>query len=228
MATAAVASKMLFAHKRKLHDPLAQSLLHNYAYGFLVLSLVNIPIFFLNAGVTISYNLLIGLYGLSYAAVVISYGWFYRGSILQLTRHRFLTYVFPFIFLPGFAILATISFLIAKSSLILLYTAILWGFMLPLDGFMVALFAYLFIRSWSTSTGSQRLRDLSLPAGWLLLLFVDVWLWWQAVIYSHPDLWIIQIANVKYWFIARSLAYVLILIGLLCSHRTEASPSGLE
>jgi len=49
------------------------------------------------------------------------------------------------------------------------------------------------------------------------MLGLDAILWLNAVLY-HPDLWILKTASMGWWFIARAVVYIMILIGtLLCA-----------
>lgn len=211
----AVASLILFLRIKKNQLLTRRLFFWHYAFGFAILSLVNFPIFFINLGFQISYNFLVILYCISFFAVLFSYLLFYRGTISLFTKDKFLTLVFPIIFLPVFAVVSTISFFLLKIDHLTMYTAVVWGFLLPINGFLGSLFLYFFLQGAPYDSIKRRqFYSLILSLGWFLLLFVDILLWFEVAGYPHMA-WILKIASVKGWFLLRSLSYLLILIGSL-------------
>jgi len=199
----------------------------HYTIGFAILSLVNLPIFLINYGVQISYNYLVILYCISFFAVLFSYLLFYRGTILLITKNRFFTTVFPLIFLPAFAAVAIIFFFLFKVEIFSIYTAVVWGFLIPLNGFLSSLFLYFFFRGAPFDTIKRRPCAIILSLGWFLLTFVDILLWLNVAVYPR-EFWVLKIASAKEWYFLRGFSYLLILIGSLLYSRYLGQPKTLE
>jgi len=224
----AFASAVLFLRIQKDHLLISKSFFWNYATGFLILSLVHLPIFFINLRVfTIHYSDLIILNGISFLAIMISYLFFYRGTILLLTRERFITTVFPIFVLPLITTLAIFSLFAMKVGTLLMYTAIVWGFLLPNNTYLGFLFLYFFIKGAPFDTMHRRPVVLLLSLAWFVVLATDIVLWLDAAVYN-PDFWILKLASLKGILVARTLAYLLIFIGCLLYSKHLPQPETRE
>ncbi len=222
--TSAIASLILFFRIQRNHILTTKSFFWHYAFGFIALSLTNLPIFFINLGVKLSYNSLIFFYCLCFFAVLFSYALFYRGTVLLSSKDKLLTTLFPLISLSLFAAMVVISFFVLKAKLVIMYTAVVWGFLLPLDGFLGVLFLYFFFKGAHFDSLKKQFHTIFLSLGWFLLLFVDILLWWQSVNFPYPEFWILKIASVTWWFLLRAAAYILILVGSLFYARRLQHP----
>ena len=216
--TPAAASFILFLRIKKNRILVSKSFFWHYAFGFFIFTLVHIPIFFINLGVTISYRTLITLNFVSFLAMFFSYLLFYRGSLLLFTKERFLTTVFPLIVLPIIATLAVISLLVLKIESLIRYTAVVWGFLLPNNTYLGSIFLYFFVKGAPFDSAKRQSGILVLGLAWFLVLATDIHLWIHAVTYD-PQFWIIKIASLKGDLVFRSFAYLLILIGCLLYSR---------
>lgn len=222
----AVASLVLFLRIQKNQLITAKPLFWYYAFGFAILSLVNLPIFFINLGVQISYNLLVILYGISFFAVLFSYLLFYKGTISLFTQDRFINTVFPIIFLPLFAALSVISLFIFKIEISIMYTALVWGFLLPAAGYLGALFLYFFIKGAPFDSIKRKPYALFLSFSWFSILFTDIFLWVNVI--PFHEFFILQIATAKGYFVLRAIAYLLILICSLSYAKSLAHSGTIE
>jgi len=210
-----VASLLLFLRIKKNHLLTTRPFFLHYALGFLISSLIHVPIFLIHLRIiTISYNLLISLYAVSFLAILFSYLLFYRGTILLFTKDKFVTTIFPLIFLPLFATLTVALLFIFKVETILIMTAVVWGFLLPLSGYLGSLFFYSFIKGTPFNTMKRKFHALLLSFAWFLILILDIVIWLKTATYVH-DFWVLKIAAAKGWFLARAIAYLLILVGVL-------------
>src|SRR3989344_9394488 len=124
MATAIAASLFLIRHAGKNHLPQVDMFYWHYAFGFMILAAVNIVSLAANIGVELSYQTLVVLYAITFCAVLISYGLFYRGTVSLFTDNKFATTIFGLFAMPAFALLLIISAWVFKLKLILLYTAL--------------------------------------------------------------------------------------------------------
>ncbi len=129
MIIPAIASLVLFYRIKKDQILIAQSFFWNYAFGFAILSLVNLPIFFINLGVQISYNTLLTLYAIGFFAVLLAYLLFYRGTVSLFSKNAFFKTVIPLIAFPFFAVVTLGSMFILKVETSILYTVGVWGFL---------------------------------------------------------------------------------------------------
>ena len=212
-----IASFILFFRIKKNNILVARDFFWHHAFGFGILSLIAIPIFFINLGVHISYNALIILYAISFVALFLSYLLFYRGTVLLFTRDRFLTTMFPIILLPIISAFCLTALFYLKLSTILIYTAIAWGFLFVNNNMLATIFLYSFATGSPIKMMKRKFPALLLSLGWFLMLALDVFIWLSAALY-HPELWILKISSLKGWFLLRAITYLIILIGvLLCS-----------
>jgi len=224
----AFASAVLLLRIRKNQLIISRLFFWNYGVGFLILSLVHLPIFFINLRIfTLHYSDLMILSGISFLALLISYLFFYRGTVLLLTRDRFITTVFPIFTLPFIAALAIFSLFVIKVGTLLMYTAIAWGFLLPNNTYLASLFLYFFIKGAPFDSLHRRPPALFLSLAWFIVLVTDIMLWLDAAVYN-PELWILKLASLKGILIAKTFGYLLIFIGCLFYSRYAPQPKTEE
>jgi len=211
----AIASLILFSRIRKNRLLTTKFFFWHYALGFAIVGLIYIPIFFINLRLfTITYNFLLTLYSIGFLALLFSYSLFYRGTALLYTKDRFITTIFPIVFLPLFAALTMVAMFFQKVSTLILFTGIIWGFLLPIAGYLAALFFYFFIKGTPADGMKKRPYTLILSLAWFIILFSIIFSWFEVANYD-PNFWILKIATLNKYFLAQAVAYLLILIGSL-------------
>ena len=212
----AIGSVLLFSRIKKdnLLSPV-RFFFKNYAFGFAIFSLITLPIFFINLRLfTISNNFLLILYAVSFFALLFTYLLFYRGAALLFTKDKFLTTIFPLIFLPLFAIVTVVSLFIYKIDIFIIYTAVIWGFIIPLTSYLGSLFLYFFIKGSPFDTMKRRSHALILSLGWFLVLMLEIFLWFDVATYPQ-EFWILKVSSSKGYLLGRALANLMILVGAL-------------
>lgn len=214
----AIASLALFFRLAKNELLVVKEFLWHYAFGFAVLSLVNIPIFLINLGIQVDQTSLVILYTISFFALFFSYVLFYRGSVSLFTKEKFLTDIFPVIVFPVFALISVIAFFVFQIAHFIMYTAVVWGFLLPISGFLASLFFYFFLRGAPLDNTRGRLYSILLSFGWFFVLVVDFSLWLQVAPYPHA-FWIVKLSGFTGWLLLRATAYIIIFIGALLYSR---------
>ena len=211
----AIASLVLFLRIKKNGLLSTRFFFWHYALGFAIISLTFLPIFFINLGAfTITYNLLLTLYAIRFFAILSSYLLFYRGTMLLHTKDRFTTTIIPIFVIPIFAILTASSLFFQKVPTIFLFTAFSWGFLIPLSGYLAALFLYFFIKGAPLDGMKKQLYALILSLAWFIILLSIVFTWFEAVNYD-PAFWMLKVATFNRYYLAQAIAHLLILIGAL-------------
>lgn len=217
--TSAVISLALFFRLRKDHLLATRFFFWHYSLGFIIFSLALVVPFFINLRIIgISYPILMGLYIISLVAILVSYALFYRGTVLLFTKDKFITTIFPLIFIPILAGLTVISLFIVKIEIFIVLTAIVWGFLFPINIFLGSAFLYLFIKGAFFDTGRRQPHTLLLSFAWFLIFALDILLWFILAAYPH-EFWQMKLASLKGWFVAKAIAHWLILIGFVLYNR---------
>jgi len=211
---AVVSSLILFNVVRKNDFPEKRGFFLNYAFGFLLTSLLYLPVFIINLGIEIKYNLLLILYFFIFFSNFFSYFFFYRGSVLFFTKNKFFNTVFPIVW-SSYAVVATTSLLIGGITYGSVYTISTWGFLLPINTYLSSMFFYYF-KKGSLLDGAKTMRErlymLVFGFGWFSILALDGIRW--GLLFSYPEkLWIIKLASLGSYLIVRSFAYLIILAG---------------
>lgn len=214
IVVSAVASLVLFLNIKKNNLLAPASFFKHYAWGFLLLTLIPIPIFIINLGIQINYDFLLILYALGFFGTYFSYLIFYRGTTLLYSKDRFTNTLLPLIFLPIFTVIAVISLFLIKIEVFIIYTAMIWGFLLPIAAYLSALFFYFFIKGAPFDTMKRKPYALLLSFAWLFILILDVFLWLNVATYPEA-FWIFKIAGQKTYFFLRIIAYLMMFIGVL-------------
>jgi len=210
-----IASSVLFLRIKKNQILHTRFFFWHYALGFLIVGLIYIPIFFINLRLfTITYNFLLTLYSIGFLALLFSYSLFYRGTVLLYTKDRFITTIFPIVFLPLFAALTMLAMFFQKVSTPMLFTGIVWGFLLPITGYLAAIFFYFFIKGAPADGMKKRPYTLILSFAWFIILLSIIFSWFEVANYD-PNFWILKIATLNKYFLIQAVAYLLILIGSL-------------
>ncbi len=210
-----IASIVLFLRIKKNGLLNTKFFFWHYALGFAIVGLTFIPIFFINLGVfTITYNLLLTLYGIRFLALLSSYLLFYRGTMLLHTKDRFTTTIIPVFVIPIFAILTASLLFFQKVPTLLLFTAFSWGFLIPFSGYLAALFLYFFIKGAPLDGMKKQPYALILSFAWFIILFSIVLTWFELANYD-PAFWMLKVASLNRYYLAQAIAHLLILIGSL-------------
>lgn len=206
-----------------------KSFLWNYAFGFSIISLSHLPLFFINLGANLDYSILRVVNFISFWALFLGYLFFYRGTILLLTKDRFITTIYPLITLPLIAGIAMASLFILEVGTITAYTAVAWGFIFPNTTYLASLFLYFFIRGAPFDTMKRKPGALLLSTGWFIVLASAIFTWINSVTY-HPELWILKTASLGSQLFLHALGYLLILVGCLlcCGHLPQPKISEKE
>lgn len=211
---AVISSLILFNVVRKNAFPEKRAFFLNYAFGFLLTSFLDIPILIINLGIEIKYIFLLILYLLIFFFNFFSYFFFYRGSILFFTKNKFFNTIFPVVW-SSYAVIATTSLLIGGVTYGSVYTIVTWGFLLPINTYLSSMFFYYFKKGSlldATKNTKERLYMLIFGFGWFSLLPLDGIRW--GLLFSYPEeLWIIKLASLGSYFMIRSIAYLIILVG---------------
>jgi len=215
MVIAVISSLILFLRIKGDSIIFPKVFFWNYALAFAILSVVNLPIFFINLGVEIHYNALVFLYLISFLGVLVSYLLFYRSTLFLITKDNFFINIFPFIFITIFTLFSLFALFASKIEIFLIYTAGVWGFLLPFNAFLGSIFIYFFLKGIpNDSIKKYSFSSFLLSIGWFILLFTDISLWLISASYPN-EFWILKIASAKGWFLLRSASYLIILIGVL-------------
>lgn len=216
--TAVIASFILFLRIKKNNILQARDFFWHYAFAFAIIAISSIQIVLINLGVAMSYNILLIMYAVSVFTVFFSYLLFFRGTALLFTQDRFLPTLLPLLILPVGLAFTLCAMFFMKFSTIIIYTAVAWGFLFVNDNLLSSILLYSFATGSPIKSMKGKPCALILSLGWFLVLGLDVILWISSVLY-HPELWILKISSMKLWYIARAIAYLVILIGTLLSVR---------
>ncbi len=224
-----IAGLILFFRIKKNSILPIRSFFWNYAFGFSIISLSHLPVFFINLGANLDYNTLRAVDFISFWALFLGYLFFYRGTILLLTKDRFMTTIYPLITLPLIAGIAMASLFILGVETITAYTAVAWGFIFPNTTYLASLFLYFFIQGAPFDTMKRKPGALLLSIGWFVILGSAIFTWLNSVTY-HPELWILKTASLESQFLFRAFGYLLILAGCLlcCGHLPQPKTSEKE
>ena len=221
---AAISSVILFLRIKKNNILAAKDFFWHYAFAFGIIAVSNIPIFLINLGTVISYNNLFIIYGSSAFMAFISYLLFFRGTALLFMKDRFFPTILPLLVLPAALVFSIVSLFFLKFSSIMIYTAVAWGFLFINDNILGSIFLYSFATGSPIRNMKGKFCALLLGLGWFAVLGSDVILWVKAALYN-PEFWIFKIVSMKWWFLARAIIYLVILIAVLLASKYLQSPN---
>ena len=224
---AVASSAILFLRIRKNNILGAKDFFWHYAFAFGVIAAASIMVFLINIGVGMRYNALFALCAFTFFIVFVSYLLFFRGTTLLFMKDRFFPTILPLLVLPIGLAFSIIALFFLRFSGIIIYTAVAWGFLFVNDNILASIFLYSFATGSPIRNIKGKLCSFILALGWFSVLGSDVFLWIQAALYS-PDFWILKIISMKWWFLARAVIYLVILIGVLLSGKYLQYPNDTE
>lgn len=198
--TAFVAALILFLRIKKNHILATKSFFWHYALGFIFFGLAHIPIFIINLGIPVNYNFFVLLYIISFFAVFIAQQLFFRGTNLLFVKEKVFTTLFPIIVLPFFAALAFFLLLYSQTGPILIYTVLVWSFIMPISVYLSFIFLYSFVKGTPFGSAKKQLYALLLSLGWFIVLITYVTVWFQSVRYA-PEFWAFGVISSKGWYL---------------------------
>jgi len=212
--TSIVVAVILLLRIKKNHILTTKFFFWHYMFGFVLLSLAHLPIFLINLRINISYNTLLVFYIISFFAIFIALQLFLRGTNSLFIREKVFTTVLPIIVSSFFAILTLFLLFFSQIGSILIYTVLMWGFLIPINLYLASLFFYFFIKGAPFDPIKRQAYMLFLSLGWFMVLVTHVVLWLSAITYA-PEFWILKVTSFKWWFLARTVAYFLIFLGVM-------------
>jgi len=195
----------------------------HYAIAFFIIATASIPRLLMHLGVIISYNNLNIIYTFYLIILLIAYLLFFRGTALFFSKDNFFPKILPLFIIPSAAIFSLIILLFLDFSTIVIYTAMAWGFLFVNNNILGSIFLYSFITGYPIKNIKRKCCALLLSLGWFSVLGLDAILWITAVSYD-PEFWILKIISIKWWFIARTIVYLIILTGVLLSSKYLQHP----
>lgn len=188
-----------------------------WAIGFALFSLVHAPAAALNFVKNISYNVAITAYIIVFFAILGAAFLWYRGTMFFFTKSSRWLVTYPLVYSAAVAALVLgLLFFGFKVPIILTFWIILVP--LPLDLFISGVFLWFFISCYCYEDKKRRLAPLIISLSWLSFLVLDVIIW--RILYQFPaDFWIVRLASVSQWYLARAASHFLLLVGLFLFHR---------
>lgn len=221
---AIISSAILFLRIRKNNVLVAKDFFWHYAFAFGIIAVTSIPIYLINLGVMISYNNLFIVYGFSALMAFISYLLFFRGTALLFMEGRFFPTILPLLVLPVALAFSVVALFLLEFSSIMMYTAVAWGFLFINSNILGCIFLYSFATGSPIRNIKGKFCALLLGLAWFAVLGSDVILWVQAALYN-PEFWIFKIISMKWWFLARAIIYLVILVGALLASKYLQHPN---
>ena len=226
--TSFVAAFILSLRIRKNHILNTRFFFWHYMVGFVLLGLAHLPILLINLRIEISYNILFFLYIFSFFTIFIAHQLFLRGTNSLFIKDRIFTTIFPIVVFPPFAALTLFLLFISQIGPILIYTVLMWGFLIPINLYLTFIFLYFFIKGAPFYPVKRQFYALFLTLGWLVALITYIILWVRSAAYS-PEFWALEVASSKEWLLIRTVAYFLIFVGtMFFSDRYYKTPKSIE
>jgi len=226
--TSFVAVFILFLRIQKNHILNTRFFFWHYMVGFVLFGLAHLPVLLINLRIEISYNILLFLYIFGFFTIFIAHQLFLRGTNSLFIKDRIFTTIFPIVVFPLFAALTLFLFFVSQIGPILIYTVLMWGFLIPINLYLTFIFLYFFIKGAPFYPVKRQLYALFLSLGWLVTLITYIILWVRSVAYS-PEFWVLEVASSKGWLLIRAIAYFLIFVGaMFFSDRYYKKPESIE
>lgn len=194
--------------------PEAGHFFKQYAWGFLLMSPINLPLICINLGNEISYYTLLALYAVSFVAVYFSYLLFFRGTISLFSKGPFLNIIFPIVSFSMFVIALAGMMLLLKIETFLIYTALAWGFFFPISAYIAVLFFYYFIKGAPLDNMKRKSYAIFFGILWFAMLATDAAMWISVTSYPH-EFWIMKVVQQNGFLVFRGLVYILLFANVV-------------
>lgn len=184
----------------------------HWALGFALLSVVHAPALTVHVVRNVSYAVFLSVYIATFFIILAAAFLWYRGTILFFTADKRWLTTYPGLYATGVALLV-LGLLISGASVPIILTAWMILVPLPLDLFIAAVFFWFFLSSACYEDKARRFAPLLISVSWLAFFILDAAIW--NILFHFPaDFWIIRLASVSKWYLARAVSHIMLLIGL--------------